>query len=1128
MSDNYLFPYAFLTFTRTMKHHDPTEIARLFYRKMEQIHSAEDMPNLEDKLPLLFKFISQIFVYATRDEKLKFADLSTRIAFVGHKFSISNQSLYYVYAFRKYFLKWQFELSKEIAEDDLYKMGLFAVAESIKGITKGNVPATLVALLPNKNIFKNNEVKIESYKPYARVFIYKCDEKKNILTGIDEENPDVEISIQYNIIGKNDFFNPSIDLMKKVFGFPLSVNLLDVEIDEHGIYRPKGFVLLPDYLVDITSISECFSHNNTDPKLYLLKKFIPVETNIHLSIGNTVNYFLDELLSGNEDGFKSLFGNIFTHNPIGFSTMNDGEIRDIYHACHKHYAHLVDTIQRDFQAQKIDAKNSYLEPSFYSKQYGIQGRLDLWNMKEDGSAAIVELKSGSPFMPNKQGLNINHYIQTLLYDLLVKSVYGKKINPTNFILYSKVESSRLRFAKVSKPHQMEAMQVRNQIISIEYSLTKMTAESFSPLHLLHISRCQNWKGFHLRDLNRFSKNYEALDELEKKYFHTMCGFIGREHFTAKIGASKEGNISGQANLWAKTSFEKQEDFEILSQLEISQFSDDDNQPIIAFSKTKGTNPLANFRKGDICVLYPFSNAAHSVLDHQIFKCNIIDINPELIHVRLRAKQHNKKIFNENPLWNLEHDLYDSSFTSQYRELLSFAGMPKEKRGLFLGLIPPSPPSEIQVESPSIMTKNQQLVFKQLINQGDLFLLWGPPGTGKTNMMLKHLVGHLLENTKEHILLLTYTNRAADEICSAIESYHPEIRNQYYRIGSRFSTSDAYKNRLLNNLIASAKKRDTVKKIIQKHRIVIATVSSMISRKDLFKLKRFDRLIIDEASQITEPMLCGLLPAFPKVLMIGDHKQLPAVTIQNEADCKVVDEELNHIGMHDLRTSLFERLYLLYKENNYNYAIGQLKEQGRMHENIMSFPNEQFYENNLHILPKGIKYRKIQTKSLELGNSELGQQRILFKPVISQASHFFEKTNISEANKIIELIQSYKELYEENNIDFSYKKIGVITPFRAQIACIRKNLQDIGINPNELTIDTVERYQGGARDIILISVCANSVMQLGSIVSSKENNPLDRKLNVALTRAKHHLVVVGNPEVLKFDVNYREFMKRYVF
>ncbi|MDX1667706.1 MAG: C-terminal helicase domain-containing protein, partial [Saprospiraceae bacterium] len=100
-----------------------------------------------------------------------------------------------------------------------------------------------------------------------------------------------------------------------------------------------------------------------------------------------------------------------------------------------------------------------------------------------------------------------------------------------------------------------------------------------------------------------------------------------------------------------------------------------------------------------------------------------------------------------------------------------------------------------------------------------------------------------------------------------------------------------------------------------------------------------------------------------------------------------------------------------------------------------------------------------------------------------------------------------------------KSIGIITPYRAQIALIKKTLETHGIDKTDLTIDTVERYQGGARDIILISLCTNSVDQLASLVSLSEEG-VDRKLNVALTRAREHLVLLGNPDLLSVNPLYK--------
>jgi DNA replication ATP-dependent helicase Dna2 len=89
------------------------------------------------------------------------------------------------------------------------------------------------------------------------------------------------------------------------------------------------------------------------------------------------------------------------------------------------------------------------------------------------------------------------------------------------------------------------------------------------------------------------------------------------------------------------------------------------------------------------------------------------------------------------------------------------------------------------------------------------------------------------------------------------------------------------------------------------------------------------------------------------------------------------------------------------------------------------------------------------------------------------------------------------------------------------------LAEAGIASEEVTIDTVERYQGGARDIIIVSSCVHSKHQLRSLVNLSEDG-IDRKLNVALTRARQYLVVLGKEEVLREDERYRLFIDRYKF
>ena len=108
-------------------------------------------------------------------------------------------------------------------------------------------------------------------------------------------------------------------------------------------------------------------------------------------------------------------------------------------------------------------------------------------------------------------------------------------------------------------------------------------------------------------------------------------------------------------------------------------------------------------------------------------------------------------------------------------------------------------------------------------------------------------------------------------------------------------------------------------------------------------------------------------------------------------------------------------------------------------------------------------------------------------------------------------------------------LGIITPYRSQIALIKKELQAKGIPAlSEVSVDTVERYQGSERDVILYSFCVNYRYQLKFLPNLTEENgvQIDRKLNVAMTRARKRLVIVGVPELLRENPIYARLIKVY--
>jgi DNA replication ATP-dependent helicase Dna2 len=496
------------------------------------------------------------------------------------------------------------------------------------------------------------------------------------------------------------------------------------------------------------------------------------------------------------------------------------------------------------------------------------------------------------------------------------------------------------------------------------------------------------------------------------------------------------------------------------------------------------------------------------------------------------------IFNEFEKWNLEHDQMDMSFNSMYQGLFQWASADKRKRYLLLATEPPRCPVTDTPSSltphPSSLTEEQQHILQKMLHAPDYFLLWGPPGTGKTSQMLRHFAKWIFENTEENLLLLAYTNRAVDEICEALESIGPAVKESYLRIGSRYSTSQQFENQLLANKIEKVSTRKGLREVLDNHRIFVSTLASLSNNQELLKLKKFRRVAIDEASQILEPVLAGLLPQFEQFVLIGDHKQLPAVVVQPPEASAVTDEKLLGIGLQNLRNSLFERLFRRCTEQGWHWAYDLLSHQGRMHEDIMRFPGEHFYEGKLKILPKEIPASQKQLAPLPvqlLDNQSnwqvaLAGRRLAFLNTPVDQESPSRKTNRHEAELLTQLVKHFQNqpvtISPFGGAGGGIATIGIITPYRAQIAQIQEVMQREGIDCGSITIDTVERYQGGARDIILISLCTNAASQMETLVSLSEEG-VDRKLNVALTRAREQVVVLGNEDLLSRNEVYRRLI-----
>lgn len=392
------------------------------------------------------------------------------------------------------------------------------------------------------------------------------------------------------------------------------------------------------------------------------------------------------------------------------------------------------------------------------------------------------------------------------------------------------------------------------------------------------------------------------------------------------------------------------------------------------------------------------------------------------------------------------------------------------------------------------------------------MIQGPPGTGKTSYMLASLTKFYFEQSEKCLLISAYTNRAVEEIFSAISKVIPT--DEIIRIGSKTGgNSDSV---LISELSNTMLTKDIFKKL-KRTRIIISTISSLYTNHEIFKIKTFDIAIIDEASQILEPQIMGVISKVAKFILIGDENQLPAVTLQEDNDCRIEDEDLKMIGMHNLNNSYFERMIFLCKNNNWLQSYGTLEEQARMHIEIMEYPNIYFYNNNL----KAIHDRQFAPQTIfnSVSNSLiekfLSNYRVAFIDCPIELDSKISRSEAIITNRIIELVDKKSKISKSSTI-------GVISPFKLQCNNI---IKEISPNFNEfITVDTVERYQGSQREIIIISMAVNSENLLDRATSSNELLGIDRKLNVAITRAKEHLIMLGNSEILSKSSNYKRFIE----
>ncbi len=408
---------------------------------------------------------------------------------------------------------------------------------------------------------------------------------------------------------------------------------------------------------------------------------------------------------------------------------------------------------------------------------------------------------------------------------------------------------------------------------------------------------------------------------------------------------------------------------------------------------------------------------------------------------------------------------------------------------------------------------QNLALTRALQMQDYLLIHGPPGTGKT-AVIAEIVQRLCQRG-ERVLLAAFTNQAVDTMLKRLEA---EGFRDYVRLGHERSVAEDIQQHLLKNLSleGEAGQPEDLRAVLRTLPVVASTTATWSSEKyapaengldEAPSLLRFDVAVIDEASQLTVPALLGALRFARRFILVGDEKQLPPLVLSREA------------AQAGLRESLFSSLkhhdeaYLAAHPEAESACVA-LRTQYRMHARIAAFASRAFYAGQLRAHPAVA--RRLLELQAPRGSRPAERLEVLraLQPALPLV--FLDVTTPEVearlSNAEARLVRALVIALLARGI--APADIGIIAPYRAQVANLRRHLvwkQQAGAPPPALTIDTVDRFQGGERAVIIISFATTQRPAPESLLYEFLTDA--QRLNVALTRAQRKLILVGHAAAL---------------
>jgi ATP-dependent RNA/DNA helicase IGHMBP2 len=429
-----------------------------------------------------------------------------------------------------------------------------------------------------------------------------------------------------------------------------------------------------------------------------------------------------------------------------------------------------------------------------------------------------------------------------------------------------------------------------------------------------------------------------------------------------------------------------------------------------------------------------------------------------------------------------------------------------------------------------LNDGQRKAITNIIQQQQLAIVHGPPGTGKTTTIIA-AIQELLKQGSPQILVTAPSNIAVDVLTDKLATLGIAV----LRIGNPIRVTQTVQEHTLDNKIAEHPQRKQIKEwrkqsdeyikmahqykrsfgkaereqrkalFDEAHKLIkdmrqleqymsndvigqAQVIATTLVGTQHYSIKhlQYHTVIIDEAAQAIEPACWIPLLKAQKVILAGDHCQLPP-TIKSEAAAK-----------QGLEQSLMEKMVAAYPQ-----CVTLLQQQYRMHQAIMQFSAAQFYNNQLIAWP-GVAQQALIPKDAAccfVDTAGTGFEELAESTAIS---------NTEEAVLCLKHLLLYLQQLQQQQVDTNKLSIALITPYKQQAITLQELVNNnsvlLALNKN-ITCNTVDSFQGQEKDIIYISTVRSNADNIIGFLKDT------RRMNVAITRAKYKLVIVGDGATL---------------